>query len=472
MNATIVNEHPIANYSTAGQLAAVFEAKSRRAIELSRELAEVISDLNTEFKGVGHKAFTSETTICGSTEEKQIARELKRVAWRTLIERLGMRKVMSTKRIAEMDDALSTGRRSKYYNETDPVDQLPEISADSIMDVLSGYAASAGEFMTEKVHEVYEFFKPWQSDTYKTNEKNRWKLSDKLIQGYAVEACYSGKGFRVSYGKTGDMIQALDSVMHLLDGKGIPESHYGPLVSDIVSSKASSGETTYFRWKCFLNRNIHLVMKRRDLVDEFNFICGHERELPGQATGGRYERHSKQQETEGVEAGKNGNYDLFETPESLAEQMCELAGITEGSTVLEPSAGPGRIVRAARAMGAIVTAIEAQEGLMQERCTLITRDFLQVDPTVFVKVDAVVMNPPFSSGQDAIHIRHAHQFLKPSGTLVAVASAGVTFRSDRRSVEFREWLKQVDATVTELPANSFEESGTKVNTVLIVIRNQ
>jgi 16S rRNA G1207 methylase RsmC len=78
------------------------------------------------------------------------------------------------------------------------------------------------------------------------------------------------------------------------------------------------------------------------------------------------------------------------------------------------------------------------------------------------------MNPPFSDGQASAHIRHAWEFLRPGGTLVAVADKGVTFRSDKRTVAFREWLSKIGATVTALPSKSFSESGTDVETVTIV----
>ncbi len=466
----MIAQTEVATYSTATVLAGVFEAKSRKILELHDELNQQIQELNTQFKGRDNKAFRANITICGADSKRQIQRELKRVAWRTLMEKLGIRKFMSTAKVAEMDAALSPSGSGSCERESDPVDKLPEISEDNILLVLHTEASRADEYLTEKVKEVYDWLKPYVSDTYKTNEKNRWKVSEKIIKSYAVER--SSIGFRVSYGRTGDMIQALDIVMHLLDGKGIPESYYGPLCSAINDSPTGVGQTEYVAYRCFQNRNIHLKLKRRDLVDEFNFRCGHERELPGNAAGGRYERSSKQTEEQEIQPGKDGNFDLFETPESLAEQMCELAGIVPGMTMLEPSAGKGRIVRAAQKLGAKVTAVEVQHGLFAETCDTYETDFLKLDALGLGPFDCVVMNPPFSRGQDARHIRHAATFLRPGGTLVAIASAGVMFRSDRNTVAFREWLTNVDATVTELPANTFKESGTGVNTVMILIKTK
>ena len=161
-------------------------------------------------------------------------------------------------------------------------------------------------------------------------------------------------------------------------------------------------------------------------------------------------------------------YQEVETPESLADRMVELADILPGDTVLEPSAGPGRIVRAAKAVGAIVTAVEYQEGQLTERdVRIVTGDFLDMAVVDLGQFDAVVMNPPFSNYQDSSHIRHAWEFVKPGGNLVAIASSGIKFRSDKRTTGFREWLNTIEATITDLPAGTFCESGTNVNTVMI-----
>ena len=50
------------------------------------------------------------------------------------------------------------------------------------------------------------------------------------------------------------------------------------------------------------------------------------------------------------------------------------------------------------------------------------------------------MNPPFSNRQDAEHVRHAYDLLKPNGRIVAIMGEGVFFGSDKKAVEFRERL--------------------------------
>lgn len=167
-------------------------------------------------------------------------------------------------------------------------------------------------------------------------------------------------------------------------------------------------------------------------------------------------------------------FQQFDTPEMLARQVVARAGIAEGMEVLEPSAGVGMLALAARDCHGVVTCVEIDEKRFNrlrewvggsgsfKRC-----DFLKMAPAPFF--DRVVMNPPFSRDQDVRHVRHAAQFLKPGGRLVAIMSGGVTFRTRGAAPAFREWVASLDGTIERLPDNAFAESGTNVSTVLVVV---
>lgn len=163
----------------------------------------------------------------------------------------------------------------------------------------------------------------------------------------------------------------------------------------------------------------------------------------------------------------------FFTPADLADKMVRLARVGIGMTLLEPSAGSGRIVDAANKAGAEVFAIEVDAAMSTNlsgrgvRC--ICRDFLAVEPRAERSFQVVVMNPPFGRRQDVRHITHAAKFVRPGGRLVAVASAGAAFRQDRETREFRALVDSHHGMITPLPAGTFKESGTGVNTVLVEI---
>jgi 16S rRNA G1207 methylase RsmC len=79
------------------------------------------------------------------------------------------------------------------------------------------------------------------------------------------------------------------------------------------------------------------------------------------------------------------------------------------------------------------------------------------------------MNPPFEEGQDIDHVQFAYENLDNGGKMAAIMSEGPFFRSDRNSTNFREWLEKVGGRSIILPAGTFKESGTMVNTRMVII---
>lgn len=164
---------------------------------------------------------------------------------------------------------------------------------------------------------------------------------------------------------------------------------------------------------------------------------------------------------------------LFPTPAGLAERLVDEAGLSEGMTVLEPSAGTGAILKAIRNGSAPVnvTAVEVRRDFthldgLADRVHF--ADFTECGPELG-RFDRILMNPPFENGADVEHVTHALGFLKEGGRLVAIMSAGVTFRQDRRTSDFRRMVDDCGGTIEELPADAFKESGSQVRTVLVTI---
>jgi len=169
---------------------------------------------------------------------------------------------------------------------------------------------------------------------------------------------------------------------------------------------------------------------------------------------------------------KNG---YFPTPKAIVLKLIELADIQKGHLVLEPSAGRGNISTELHHRGAVVYACEL---LPENRKALLAEDMppinLHAEPD-FLKVswptwfDRVVMNPPFEKQADIDHVLHAFGMLKPGGRLVSVMSAGVTFREDRKARGFRDFVELDGGHIVPLPEGSFKESGTGVNTCIVVL---
>lgn len=161
---------------------------------------------------------------------------------------------------------------------------------------------------------------------------------------------------------------------------------------------------------------------------------------------------------------------FFPTPQSLAERMAKMAEVKAGMTVLEPSAGTGRIADALKAAGANVETVEMQSRLrdilQKKGHTVVDHDFTTMDTAK--KYDRIVMNPPFEKGQDMAHVKRAYEMLKPGGKIVAIMGEGAFFRGDKKATEFRSWLEGRGVS-EKLPEGTFKESNTGVNTRLVTI---
>lgn len=205
-----------------------------------------------------------------------------------------------------------------------------------------------------------------------------------------------------------------------------------------------------------------------------------------EAAGGKWNRKAKAHIFDGEAAARldqiilSGSVDVpkdefnfFPTPPQVVARLLELADVRYGMRVLEPSAGQGAIASACASLGARVDCFELMEANHRilngdDRLeAVVLGDFLaqSVDPVY----DRVVMNPPFLKQSDIKHVTHALSFLRPGGLLVAVMSAGVTFRNDSRTAAFRDLVTQRGGRIEKLPENSFKSSGTGVNTVIAVI---
>lgn len=174
----------------------------------------------------------------------------------------------------------------------------------------------------------------------------------------------------------------------------------------------------------------------------------------------------------GEYANTRQEFGQFDSPPDVVRSVIAAAGIENDMSVLEPSAGIGNLALAAEEAGAIVAAIEIdpkRAATANDRlfggCR--TGDFLAENPDAHPRGDRVVMNPPFARQEDIDHVYHAARFLKPGGRLVAVMSAGVTFRSNRKTEEFRRFIEIRNGSIEPLPLGCFKPSGTSVNACLV-----
>jgi hypothetical protein len=221
------------------------EQTDRLEAVFAKEDAYKPFDISFEYSSYRQRAY----------EPDAIFNEMRRRVWRILADAIGVKNIMSVMRRQEFEDQLNRG-------------ELPEIDAATLLGIIRGLMGQAKQFAEEAAKEVFEILRPqgaWGGQ-YKTN--NAFRVGRKVILSWYVEESYRGQ-LRLNYHHEPHLI-AIDGIFHLLDGKGIMRENRGPLIKAILESKDGRGETHYFKFKCFKNRNLHMEMKRLDLVMELN----------------------------------------------------------------------------------------------------------------------------------------------------------------------------------------------------------
>jgi len=165
------------------------------------------------------------------------------------------------------------------------------------------------------------------------------------------------------------------------------------------------------------------------------------------------------------------SFNLFQTPEPIADRMAGMLMPLDGLRVLEPSAGLGRLYRAVRLRAACPMVLveqsaecagELYRAIGDDDARLVQADFLACTPERLGGLfDAVIMNPPFKQGADIKHIRHALTMLRPGGRMVALCASG-----PRQQAQLRPLADEWHA----LPAGSFKSEGTRVAAALLMFR--
>lgn len=297
-----------------------------------------------------------------------------------------------------------------------------------------------------------------------------FKVGSRLV----LSNCFSADGWWNHYARHDETLLDVERAVYLLDRQA-PPMRDGGIVGAIKVAKGSSfgakafeAESDYFRAKVFKNGNVHLWFKEDRVVEQINDLLAN---YYGAALGAAPDVAAKNHEPNRTPAK---NFGFFETPPDVVDRVLDEARLSLGLSVLEPSAGRGALAIPAARITRKVQCIEIQPENAEHIRRIgyppvICADFLDQTPASLGLFDRVVMNPPFDAGRDVDHVTHAMRFLKPGGRLVSVMSAGVEFREDRKTADFRAMVERYGGHFRDLPPGSFKDSGTMVNTVIVSI---
>lgn len=152
------------------------------------------------------------------------------------------------------------------------------------------------------------------------------------------------------------------------------------------------------------------------------------------------------------------SYQFYPTPRHVAQQLVDMAELTEQDTPLEPSAGHGGIADLLpRDNTTCVEISELHCAILRDKGhRVIHTDFLAWDPTA--RFSAILMNPPYSEGRWQAHLAKASTLVAPNGRIMAVLPASAVNRA-------QELLPGFDLTFSQPISDAFD--GTSITVVLL-----
>lgn len=346
-----------------------------------------------------------------------------------------------------------------------------EFTEETALATLQSFASQAGDIFRRGIAEVF------------SNLDRRFRSHDGFKVGSRIILSRAFDDFgHWNHGRQHrDTLQDIERTFHVLEARPVPLDYAGVVGAIDAARKGKAWgatytevETEYYRSRVFLNGNLHLWFKRKDLVEKVN-------KLLAEYYGAVIPDGQEPEDDGGLHEPKRGlarNFGFFPSPPDVVARVIDEAALwrREGEPplkVLEPSAGTGNIAFEAKKKGAEVHCIEVQaEHVLGLRGLgwfpkVLHADFLDVAPES--TYDRVLMNPPFDRERDIDHVMHALRFLKPGGRLVAVMSAHTEFAETRKATAFRAHIKKLGGRFADLPRNSFSSVGTNVNTILLKV---
>jgi hypothetical protein len=196
--------------------------------------------------------------------ERAVRRVLKLWAWRALAQMTNMTRLMTAADNRRLEDQLRNP------------DSLPEVTAANTTAWADTLVERLPALSRDAIAEAWRILCPPQS-RYKTNRRNEGIGRKMILTWWFVQ--YQGVGTLYEGSSFSEQAQAVDKAFHLLDGKGLPRypSDFVTAIREAMRQSRGpgfAGESEYFRFRVYGNGNVHLELKRMDLVAEVNRQCG------------------------------------------------------------------------------------------------------------------------------------------------------------------------------------------------------
>lgn len=205
--------------------------------------------------------------------EREI-RYIRAQVWSAIFDRIGVWRLCSVKRAEGLRRQIQADidSRHAYGSQRSDVEPLPELTAASVRAVLDGFARGADSMIDEAIAEVFDWLRPRERSKaaeYKTNDP--WVIGAAVVVPYACELWCGKYGLRTH---ARDNFMALENVFRHFDGRAVADASAMSEIHAALQTGTAEGATSYYRFRCCKNSNVHLRFTRPDLVARVNARAG------------------------------------------------------------------------------------------------------------------------------------------------------------------------------------------------------
>lgn len=241
-----------------------------------------------------HAAFELETKVRGiremaigaydqnSTAQSRMAQfqdELRSMAWASIIERVGMEKVMTS------------ALREKFATFVQQSGSLA-ITRENVYRVLSDLGQNVGNIMATACESVFDGFTKYHEENrvhvegWKSNSS--WKVNKKVILPHWIryDETFWNNLWRIDYGQSRDRYTDIDKVCAWLAGKQYEdtltiEKAMNKMFADYRTTGATTCDSEFFQIRVFKKGTVHLIFKNEYVWNQLNLTVAKARNWIG-----------------------------------------------------------------------------------------------------------------------------------------------------------------------------------------------
>jgi len=181
-------------------------------------------------------------------------------SWKKFFSMSGVMKMMTASRQKKLYKAFN----EKLSPTTHILLNFPPIDPVTVISFLESQVMGQKEFITEAIREEIVF-----SQKHFENDRISLLPSKVVVNNLIIDVM----GERIIGASASSRLSALDSVFHILDGRGYPEGKSGQLIGGAIELGCPGTiETDYFTCVIKPNGTAIVSFKRNDLVKKFNDI--------------------------------------------------------------------------------------------------------------------------------------------------------------------------------------------------------